>query len=133
MAPVVSCESAAAAKGVALGRELKTLVLEADSGLVLAHLPGDRRLNLRAVKSCLPSRQARLAGLAALHALEIEPGTVTPFHPLLWQLPHVISRDVLELPWVTTNAGNLIEYIVFDPLLLLRARSTTVADLWGGT
>jgi prolyl-tRNA editing enzyme YbaK/EbsC (Cys-tRNA(Pro) deacylase) len=128
--PVVSCESAAAAKGVGLGHELKTLVFEADLGLALAHLRGDRRLSLRAVKRCVPTRQAKLASVATLASLGVEPGTVTPFHPLLWGLPHVISRDVLDLNWVTTNAGVRDEYVVFDPVLLLRARDTRVARLW---
>lgn len=127
--PVVSCESAAAAKGVALEHELKSLVLEYDSGLALVHLPGDRRVWLRAVKRCLRSRQAKLASKDVLANLGVEMGTVTPFHPVLWELPHLISREVLALPWVTTNAGALDEYVIFDPSLLLQARETKIDDL----
>lgn len=127
--PVVSCSSAAAAKGVALHRELKTLIVVTEDRYALAHLRGDRRLSLRAVKRCLSSEQGRLADPADLVGLGVGPGTISPFHPELWRLTHVVSRDVLELSWVTTNASLLDEYIVFDPLLLLRARDTLVTDL----
>lgn len=42
----------------------------------------------------------------------------------------LFSRDVLDLSWVTTNAGALDEDVVFDPLLLLSARHTRMASLW---
>lgn len=127
--PVGSCESAAAAKGVPLEHELKSLVLEYDAGLALVHIRGDRRLWLRAVKRSLPSRQAKLVGKDVLANLGVEMGTVTPFHPVLWELPQLISREVLALPWVTTNAGVLDEYVIFAPSLLLRARDTKIGDL----
>lgn len=127
--PVVSCASAAEAKGVPVAHELKTLVIDTDDGLALAHLRGDRRLALHSVRRCLKERQARLADRALLDAIGVEPGTIFPFHFALWGLPHLISREVLSLSWVTTNAGSLDTYIVFDPILLLRAADTTVADL----
>ena len=58
---VVSCEEAADAKGVPLHHELKSLLLICDHGYALAHLHGDRRLSLRAVKDAMGTRQARLA------------------------------------------------------------------------
>jgi prolyl-tRNA editing enzyme YbaK/EbsC (Cys-tRNA(Pro) deacylase) len=123
--PVISCASAAAAKGIPLEHELKSLVIETDAGLVVAHIPGNRRLSLRAVKRCLPTAQARLANLGALDLL---PGTVHPFHALLWPLHHLVTREVLDLGWVSTNAGKLTTYVIFDPALLLRARLVSVDD-----
>jgi prolyl-tRNA editing enzyme YbaK/EbsC (Cys-tRNA(Pro) deacylase) len=123
--PVISCASAAAAKGIPLGHELKSLVIEIESGLVVAHIPGDRRLSLRAVKRCLPTAQARLANLDGLDLL---PGTVHPFHALLWPLHHLVAHEVLDLGWVSTNAGELTTYVIFDPALLLRARRVSVDD-----
>jgi prolyl-tRNA editing enzyme YbaK/EbsC (Cys-tRNA(Pro) deacylase) len=127
--PVVSCADAADAKGVALARELKTLLLVTDQGLVLAHIRGDRRLSLRAVKRLLSVNEARLADTATLIQLGVEPGTINPFHAALWELPHIISRDVLEMSWVTSNAGSLDSYAVFAPSLLLEATHTRVGEI----
>lgn len=131
---VVSCEAAAAAKDVPLRRELKSLVLEtgrpnAQSKLVLAHIRGDHRLSLRTVKRALGESEARLASPATLRRLGVEPGTIHPFHPSLWVLEHLIDAEVLGLKWVTTNAGRLDAYVVFDPAILLRAAAIVVDDL----
>jgi len=126
--PVVSCESAAMAKGVALEHELKSLLLACDHGFVLAHVRGDQRLSLRAVKSTLALEQARLAAPSALESLGLSPGTIHPFHPNLWRLTQLITRQVLMLPWVTTNAGELTRYVRFDPVILLRARQFVIGD-----
>jgi prolyl-tRNA editing enzyme YbaK/EbsC (Cys-tRNA(Pro) deacylase) len=126
--PVVSCGEAAAAKGVALERELKSLLLTCDDGHVLVHLRGNRELSLRAVKRALASRQARLAERAELEALGLSPGTIHPFHSTLWAMPQLLTRAVLALPWVSTNAGRLDAYVVFDPFLLLRARNVAVGE-----
>lgn len=136
--PVVSCESAARAKGFPLERELKTLVIDAtttqsiDPGaraLLVAHVRGDRRLSLRAVKRALGVTQARLAGNDSLDDLGVEPGTIHPFQPALWGLRHLVAREVLSLPWVTTNSGRLDGFIVFDPVILLRAECIVVDNL----
>jgi len=121
--PVVSCASAAAAKGISPQHELKSLVLRTDSSLVVAHIPGDLSLSLRAVKRGLPTTQARLANLGEL---DLVPGTVHPFDARLWRLHHLVSREVLDLGWVSTNAGTLTTFVVFDPTLLLRARHVSV-------
>jgi prolyl-tRNA editing enzyme YbaK/EbsC (Cys-tRNA(Pro) deacylase) len=121
--PVVSCASAAAAKGIPLQHELKSLVIQTDAGLVVTHIPGDRSLSLRAVKRCLSTTQARLADLSDL---DLAPGTVHPFHARLWKLHHLVSREVLGLGWVSTNAGELTTYVVFDPMMLLCARHVSL-------
>jgi prolyl-tRNA editing enzyme YbaK/EbsC (Cys-tRNA(Pro) deacylase) len=127
--PVVSCSEAAVAKGVPLERELKSLLLECDHGRVLVHLRGDHRLSLHAVKRALAVRQARLASPSAVQALGVSPGTLHPFHPALWTTTtYLIARGLFSLPWVTTNAGHPNEYIVFDPLVLLRAPRILVGE-----
>jgi prolyl-tRNA editing enzyme YbaK/EbsC (Cys-tRNA(Pro) deacylase) len=127
--PVRSCESAAAAKGVPLEHELKSLLVDSDSGLVLAHVRANHRLSLRKVKTALSLVQARLADPGTLRSLNISPGTLNPFHRSLWQETHLVSNQVLSLPWVTTNAGEPDAYVVFDPLILLRAQQLSVSDL----
>jgi prolyl-tRNA editing enzyme YbaK/EbsC (Cys-tRNA(Pro) deacylase) len=126
---VVSCASAAAAKDIPLEHELKSLVIQTDSGLVVAHIPGDRNLSLRAVKRGLPTTQARLANV---NDLGLAPGTIHPFATKLWQLHHLVSREVFDLGWISTNAGTLTTFVVFDPRLLLRARRITVGAYCDG-
>lgn len=126
---VVSCEEAADAKGVPLHHELKSLLLICDHGYALAHLHGDRRLSLRAVKDAMGTRQARLAAQSELRQLGLDSGTVQPFHERLWNIPQLLERKLLLLPWVTTNAGQLDRYFIFDPAVLLRANNLTLASL----
>jgi prolyl-tRNA editing enzyme YbaK/EbsC (Cys-tRNA(Pro) deacylase) len=126
--PVISCESAANAKGVPAEHELKSLLIDCDRGRVLAHVRGDRRLSLREIKKALALRQARLAAPQVLRGMGIAPGTLHPFHPALWPGVHLIARQVLAMPWVTTNAGKPDAYLVFTPLILLRATHLSVGD-----
>lgn len=119
---VVSCQEAAEAKGIPLERELKSLILKVDDDLAIVHIRGDRRLSLRRVKKALHAAEARLADPSALACLDVVPGTVAPFGKALWDLPHLISDRVLELTWVSTNSGSSNGYVIFDPVVLLRAR-----------
>jgi prolyl-tRNA editing enzyme YbaK/EbsC (Cys-tRNA(Pro) deacylase) len=72
-----ACEEAAAAKGVHLFKELKTLIVETSSGLIAVHLPGDARLSLRAVKVFLEAEEAYVADPETLLGLGLSPGTVS--------------------------------------------------------
>jgi prolyl-tRNA editing enzyme YbaK/EbsC (Cys-tRNA(Pro) deacylase) len=127
--PVVSCEQAANAKGIPLQRELKSLALDTSKGLVVAHVPGDCQISLRAAKRALGAAEARLANAGQLVALGAGPGTVTPFLSQLWPLPQLVDQTLLSLSWVSSNAGHLSRYIVFDPILLLRATRAMLVDI----
>jgi prolyl-tRNA editing enzyme YbaK/EbsC (Cys-tRNA(Pro) deacylase) len=128
-APVVSCRSAAAAKDVPLEHELKSLLIACGHGYhIVAHVRGSRRLSLRAVKNALKVRQARLADLSDLAKFGAKPGTLSPFNDQLWVKKQLISRQVLALGWVTTNAGDDCGYVRFDPVLLLKARTHLVGE-----
>lgn len=94
----------------------------------MVHIRGNRKLSLRAVKRQLQVNQAHLSSAHELAALDIEPGTVHPFDPALKRLPQLLSREVLALDWVTTNAGRLDRYVVFDPVILQRAPVCVVGD-----
>jgi prolyl-tRNA editing enzyme YbaK/EbsC (Cys-tRNA(Pro) deacylase) len=128
MAPVTSCAEAAEAKGVDLEHELKSLLVATDHGLSLVHIRGTRRLSLRAVKRALDARQSHLASPSELHELGVAPGTVYPFAPVLWNMRQLVTREVLSMPWVTTNAGEQDRYVVFDPRLLMQAPAVLVGD-----
>lgn len=126
---VVSCEDAANAKGIPLKHELKSLVLDTDRELVIAHMPGDRQISLRAAKRALGAAQASLASVERLTGIGVSPGTVTPFLGPLWALYQLIDPSLLSLSWVSTNAGDRSKYIVFDPILLLRAERATLVPI----
>ncbi len=118
---VISCRSAARAKRVPLERELKSLLLACDGDYVVAHVRGSRRLSLRAIKNELGVQQALLADLADLTRFDVSPGTLYPFKGTLWAKPQLITEEVLELDWVTTNYGDRSKYVEFSPTLLLEA------------
>lgn len=120
-ATAISCEEAASVRDVPLSHELKSLILETSQGTIVVHVPGDKRVSLRAVKRALGTKQARLASRACLSQLGLTPGTVCAVLNPVWCLKHLISSDVLELSYVTTNDGTLKGYFVFSPKLLLTA------------
>ncbi|MBS2532727.1 YbaK/EbsC family protein [Catenulispora sp. NF23] len=125
---VVSCREAANAKGFPLRHELKSLILKTDEGFAVVHLSGSEFLSLRQVKRFLKSDQARLATPHETASLGARPGAVSPFLPNLWRLPHLIDTDLLTLTWVSTNNGTLNSYIVFDPILLSRAETSSTGQ-----
>ena len=118
---VISCAEAADAKGIALGQELKSMVLYTSKGLFVAHLPGDKRIKYRSIKNLLSVREASLAGLDTLEELGLSPGTVCAVREPVWSLPHLISREVLQENFVSTNDGTRGGYLVFSPALLLKS------------
>jgi prolyl-tRNA editing enzyme YbaK/EbsC (Cys-tRNA(Pro) deacylase) len=125
---VVTCEEAAAAKCIPLENELKTLVLATSRGYVALNLPGASLADFRAVKTALEVEQACLAPPDELEALGLSPGTVCAVKRPVWGMPFLISRRLLQLPFVSTNDGTLRGFYKFDPALLLEARSVMLGD-----
>ncbi|HUP60251.1 MAG TPA: TIR domain-containing protein [Thermoanaerobaculia bacterium] len=126
--PVVSCEEAAAAKGIPLDNELKTLILTTKRGYVALHILGNGEASLRAVKNAMDAREASLAPLAALSALGLQPGTVCAVKDPVWSLPHLITRRVFSKDMVSTNNGTHRGFYRFHPSVLLEADSVMVGD-----
>lgn len=125
---VESCEDAARARGVPLTNELKTLILETSKGLVAVHLPGNREVSLRAVKDEIEAAEARLASGEILRSLSLSRGTVSAVLDPVWSLPHLVSRSILGLDYVTTNNGTLRGYLRFSPSVLLKAKRVRIGD-----
>lgn len=119
--PVVTCEEAAVAKGIELARELKTLILETSSGLMAVHLPGDARINLRAVKNFIKAEEACLADPETLLKHGLSPGTVCALLDPVWSMPHLISRRVFDYEEVSTNNKTKTGYFRFGPAVLTEA------------
>jgi len=125
---VVSCEEAAAARKVPLGNELKTLILQTPSGLVAAHLQGDGELNLRAVKNELDIKDIKIANPEDIAKIGLESGTVSAVLEPVWSMPHLISKSLLSLSFVTTNNKTKTGYFKFDPIVLLDATSRIIGN-----
>lgn len=125
---VVSCKEAATAKGIPLVNELKSLILETSKGLYIVHIPGNRYLDLRKIKKFLNIKSACLASKEVLASLGMQPGTVTPFDKNIWNLTHLASEEIFDLKFVSTNNGNLDEYISFMPNLLLKIPNIYVGN-----
>lgn len=126
--PVVTCAQAAAAKGIPLEDELKTLLLITCRGLVALHLPGDGAASLRRVKDVLDVRQACLAAPDDLRARGLLPGTVSAVRNPVWSLPHLVSARLLRRKLVSTNNGTRFGYHVFRPDILLSADSVLIGE-----
>jgi len=126
--PVVTCEEAAAAKGIKLASELKTLILETTSGLVAVHLPGDGILSLRAVKDFIEVEEAYLADPETLLKLGLSAGTVSAVLEPVWSMPHLISRRIFDRDQLSTNNRTKTGYFLFNPVILTRAENTRVGE-----
>jgi len=123
---VITCEEAAKARKVPLENELKTLILQTPRGLVAAHLPGDGVLNLRAIKNTLDIKDIKLANPEEIAKIGLESGTVSAVLEPVWSMPHLISKRLLSLSYVTTNNKTKTGYFKFDPIVLLDATSTKI-------
>jgi len=117
---VVSCLEASTAKGLPLQNELKSLILSTSSYICVVHLPGNKNVNLRSIKRKLNVNEVYLASRDILASLDVPPGTVCPFVDSIWKLPQLVSEDLIDLQFVSTNAGELNRYIVFNPQVILQ-------------
>ncbi|MBK8256215.1 MAG: nucleotide-binding protein [Polyangiaceae bacterium] len=126
--PVVTCEQAAAAKGIPLANELKTLILSTQKGFLALHLPGDAPASLRSVKNALEVDQARLASDKDLRTFGLMPGTVCAVKDPVWSMPHLISRRLLKMDFVSTNNGTHRGFYRFHPSILLEAKSVMIGQ-----
>jgi prolyl-tRNA editing enzyme YbaK/EbsC (Cys-tRNA(Pro) deacylase) len=125
---VISCQEAATAKGIPLKNELKTLILQTSNGLYALHLPGDKKASFRVVKNTLKVNEAFLASKDEMKKLGLTSGTVSPVKQSVWDLHHLISQDLLELEFVSTNDGTRKGYIIFKPLILLSAKNVKIGN-----
>jgi len=126
--PVISCEEAAKEKGIPLENELKSLILITDSGFVTVHLPGNSVLSLREVKNMFNTSEACLADKEDLAKLGVTAGTVSAVLEPVWSLPHLISKRLLTLNYVSTNNGTKTGYFKFDPVLLMQSKNFILGE-----
>ena len=125
---VLSCTEAASAKSIPLENELKTLIITTGTQKFALHIRGDRRASLRKVKRFLNSEQAYMVSPQRLAEMGLKIGTVSPVLEPVWSLPHLISQNILDLDFVSTNNGTRHGFFRFSPRVLLEARSSSVGD-----
>jgi len=119
------CEISAGAKGIHVSEELKSLVIETkkekEKKYWMVHLPGDKELNYEEVRRILDVEKVQLVNEETLLKLfGAQPGTTNPFtNNELKKLPQLLSEDLFFKEKISTNAGNLDDYLLFSPALLL--------------
>lgn len=125
---VITCRSAAKARGHELHRELKSLVLMTSEGTCVVHAPGDCTISLRKVKRHLKADEAYIADPEQLLELGLGPGTVCAVLDPVWSMRHLVDERVLQVPEVVTNNGTRNGYFTFDPDELRSARRVSIGD-----
>ena len=125
---VITCYEAAHAKRIPVSNELKSLILKTSKGLRAVHVRGDHHVSLKRVKAFLGCEEAYMLSPSQLEELGLNLGTVCPFLKPTWDLPHLVSRSVLSLEFVSTNSGVRNGYIRFSPRLLMHASDVQVGD-----
>jgi Cys-tRNA(Pro)/Cys-tRNA(Cys) deacylase len=122
---------AAAALGVEPTRVHKTLVVEADGGLVVAVVPVSARLDLRALAAAVGARRATMAEpVAASRATGYVLGGISPLGQRR-ALPTVVDAAALALPTVYVSAGRRGLEIELAPQELVRLTGAVTARISG--
>ncbi|MBI3479086.1 MAG: nucleotide-binding protein [Nitrosomonadales bacterium] len=125
---VITCRSAAKARGHELHRELKSLVLMTSKGTCVVRVPGDCTVSLRKVKKHLGIEEAYIADPEQLLELGLGPGTVCAVLDPVWSMLHLVDERVLQVPEVVTNNGTRNGYFTFDPDELRSARRVDIGE-----
>lgn len=125
---VITCRSAAKARGHELHRELKSLVLMTSHGLYVVHVPGDCTVSLRKVKDHLGIEEAYIADPEQLLELDLGPGIVCAVLDPVWSMRHLVDQLVFSIPEVVTNNGTRNGYFTFDPDELRSAEKVSIGD-----
>ena len=118
--PVNSCWEAACFRNISLKEELKSLLFESSDGLIMTHIPGDRRVKQEVLDNLFG--KVRLVNQQQLHEYKLEKGRVNPFTSRIYlgeDVIHIICRTVFENQYVYTNDDTLYGTIKFHPKELL--------------
>jgi Cys-tRNA(Pro)/Cys-tRNA(Cys) deacylase len=122
-------EEAAAALGVAPERVFKTLVADADGSLLLAIVPADRELDLRALAMAVGARRASLADPAAAErASGSVVGGISPLAPRR-RMPAALDATALGHETVFVSAGRRGLQVELAPADLARLAGAVVAEI----
>jgi prolyl-tRNA editing enzyme YbaK/EbsC (Cys-tRNA(Pro) deacylase) len=126
-----SARDAADAIGCTLGQIVKSILLVCDGTPVMALVPGDRRVDTKAVARTVGARHARIGRAEeVVSATGFEPGAVAPF-PLQDVARVLIDRTLLPHPVVWCGAGSSRHLVAVTPPELQRLAQADIADVAG--
>ena len=124
-----TARDAAAAVGCELSQIVKTLVIVADGRFLLVLIPGDQRLNERAVAAAIGAQEVRVASAPeVVEATGFDPGGVAPF-PRRNGVGALIERSLFRHPVVWIGAGTASHVAGLAPGELARLADATTVDL----
>ena len=104
--PVFTSEEAAAVRGVALSTGAKALICKVDARFVMFVIPGDRKLDSKAIRQALGIHALRFATRDELNDVTgLPPGAVPPFGSL-FSLPTYCDTRLAENERINFNAGD---------------------------
>lgn len=124
-------EEAAAERGVAIDRVVKTLLVRRpDRKHVLALVRGDRRLSLKKLARCLGVKSLEMAPSADVPRITgYQIGAVAPVGLRRTDVPIYMDEHILEEPEVTISAGRHDAGLQLATEDLIRAVKGQVADI----
>lgn len=129
-APAFTAEQAARERGVRLSQIAKAMVVKVGDGLVLAVVPGNRRLSLRRLARSLGHKSARLADPdEARAATGFEIGSISPIGATARGLEVWVERALIDEEYVDISAGRPDAGVELLSKDLLRAVNGRLADI----
>lgn len=125
--PVTTSAEAAAVRGAELRSGAKAMLVKGRTGLVLAVLPGDRRVDWKLLAPLAGGKGARFATDEELHAATgLSKGAVPPLG-LLFGLRTIYDRCLLEVETLNFNAGTHTDSVTMAGAELVRIGGGEVA------
>ena len=111
--PTRTSEESAAARGESLEVGGKALLLKVGDSFGLFVLSAASKLDSGALKKHFKAKKTRFANCEELDELTgLEPGSVPPFGPPLFELPLYVDRALLANDRIAFNAGSLETSVV---------------------
>ena len=105
--PVFTSEDAAKQRGVRISQIVKTMLLVAPDGdVMLAVLPGDRRLNVKAIKKYTGHKDLRFMDKASMEEMGLVVGAIAPVDDRFNWVVKFIDPRVFEEERVDISSGH---------------------------
>ena len=120
---VFTSEDAARERGVRISQIVKTMLLiEPNGNVIMAVLPGDRRLNVKAIKQFTGHKDLRFMDKIGMEQMGLVVGAIAPVddrfnHLVKFIDPRVFEEDIIDISSGDPKAGIEIESRYLKDLL----------------
>lgn len=105
--PVFTSEDAAKERGVRISQIVKTMLLvDLKGDVILAILPGDSRLNVKAIKKHTGHKDLRFMDRAGMERMGLVVGAIAPLDDRFKKLAKFIDPRVFEEEMVDISSGH---------------------------